>query len=45
MLEIHKKYISWWKEKLNISNYGLLWITFIKGLVFGILLYHFFISQ
>ena len=30
MLEIHKKYISWWKEKLNISNYGMLWITFIK---------------
>ena len=30
MIEIHKKYISWWKEKLNISNYGLLWITFIK---------------
>ncbi len=45
MLEIHKKYINWWKEKLNIPNYGLLWITFIKGLIFGILLYHFFISQ
>ena len=37
MIEIHKKYINWWKEKLNLSNYGLLWITFIKGLIIGIL--------
>ncbi len=45
MIEIHKKYISWWKEKLNISNYGLLRIIFIKGLIIGIFLYHFFIAQ
>ncbi len=45
MIEIHKKYISWWKEKPNISNYGLLLITFIKGLIIGIFLYHFFIAQ
>jgi len=45
MIEIHKKYISWWKEKLNISNYGLLCITFIKGLIIGIFLYHLFIAQ
>ena len=37
MIEIHKKYINWWREKLNLSSYGLLWITFIKGLIVGVL--------
>ncbi len=40
----HKKYIKWWKKKLNVSNYGLLWISFIKGLIVGLLIYYFFIN-
>ena len=40
----HKKYIKWLKKKLNVSDYGLLWITFIKGLIIGLLVYHFFIQ-
>ena len=44
MIEIHIKYLSLWKEKLNISNYELLWITFIKGLIIGIFLNLFFIA-
>jgi len=32
----HKKYIKWWKKKLNVSDYGLLWISFIKGIIIGI---------
>ena len=32
MIEMHKKYIDWWKKKLNISDYAVLWITFFKGL-------------
>jgi hypothetical protein len=43
MIEVHKKYIDWWKKKLNLSDYAVLWITFIKGLIIGILIYHFFI--
>jgi len=31
----HKKYIKWWKKKLNVSDYGILWISFIKGLIIG----------
>ena len=31
MINLHKKYIEWWKIKLNISNYGIVWI--IKGLI------------
>ena len=40
----HKKYIEWWKKKLNLSDYSLLWISFIKGLIIGLLVYHFFIN-
>ena len=39
----HKKYINWWGKKLNISNYGMLWVAFIKGAIIGLLIYHFFI--
>ena len=40
----HKKYIKYWKKKLNVSYYGLLWIAFIKGLIIGLLIYHFFLN-
>jgi hypothetical protein len=43
MIERHKKYINWWKNFLKVSDYGLLWISFIKGLIIGLLIYHFFI--
>tara|TARA_Y100000590_G_scaffold447398_1_gene582602 strand:- start:251 stop:385 length:135 start_codon:yes stop_codon:yes gene_type:complete len=43
MIEIHKKNINWWKEKLNLSEYGMLWLSFIKGLIIGLLAYHFFL--
>ena len=40
----HKKYINWWGKKLNISDYGMLWVAFIKGTIIGLLIYHFFIK-
>ena len=43
MIELHKKYINWFKEKLNMSDYTLLWLSFIKGLIIGLLVYHFII--
>ena len=43
MIELHKKYIFWLEKKLYISNYGILWITFTKGIVVGLLTYHFLI--
>jgi len=43
MIEWHKKYIAWWQKKLNISDYGIVWLSFIKGLIIGLLIYHFFI--
>ena len=43
MIEMHKKYIDWWKKKLDISDYAVLWVTFFKGIFIGLLIYHFFI--
>ena len=40
----HKKYIKWWEKKLDVSNYAILWISFIKGLIIGLLVYHFLIN-
>ena len=36
----HKKYIEYWQKKLNVSNYGIIWIAFIKGLIIGLLIYY-----
>jgi hypothetical protein len=41
MIELHKKYINWWKKRFNLSDYSLLWISFVKGLIVGLLIYHF----
>ncbi len=43
MIEWHKERVIWLKNKTGISDYGVIWISFIKGLIFGLLIYHFFI--
>ncbi len=43
MIEFHKRSIKWWQKKFNLSDYAALWLTFIKGLIIGLLIYHFFI--
>jgi len=43
MIKKHKNLISGYKKIFNISNYGLLWISFIKGVLVGLLIYHFII--
>ena len=37
-----KRQISWWKKKLGLSEHGLAWISFIKGILVGLLVYHLF---
>lgn len=44
MIELHKRYLDWWQSKLGVSNYGVAWIAFVKGLIFGLLVYHFLIA-
>ena len=43
MLNVHNKLIKYLKDKFGISDYALLWISFFKGLIIGLLLYHIFI--
>jgi hypothetical protein len=38
MIQIHKYQIECFKAKLGISDYGIAWIAFIKGLILGLLL-------
>ena len=42
MIEMHKKQLEWFKSKLGISDYTVAWIAFLKGLILGLLIYHFF---
>ncbi len=45
MIEFHKRQIDWWKSKLRISDYAVAWIAFVKGLIFGLLIYHYLIIE
>tara|TARA_Y100001968_G_scaffold291698_1_gene296346 strand:+ start:354 stop:494 length:141 start_codon:yes stop_codon:yes gene_type:complete len=31
LLAKHKQLISWYQKKLGLSDYGLLWLVFFKG--------------
>ena len=43
MINWHKGIVEQFKRKTGISNYGVAWISFIKGLLIGLLIYHFFV--
>ena len=30
-IEKHKQLIAWYQKKLGLSDYGLLWLVFFKG--------------
>ena len=32
----HKSWIAYFQQKAHLSDYGLLWIAFIKGLLIGL---------
>jgi len=40
IIKWHRKKIDYWQEKLGLSNYTFFWISYLKGLVFGLILYH-----
>ena len=42
MIEYHKGLVESLKNKTGISNYGVAWISFIKGLLLGKLSFSFF---
>jgi len=38
MIEFHKRQIDWFKQRVGISDYVIIWIAFIKGLIIGYLI-------
>ena len=38
LIRRHKNLIRWWQEKTNQTDYQLLWVSFAKGLLIGIIL-------
>ena len=41
MIDWPKSHVEFWKSKLGVSDYGMLWIAWVKGVVLGLLVYHF----
>jgi hypothetical protein len=37
LIEWHKKYIDWWQRKLRISDYGMLLLSFLKGVILTVI--------
>ena len=33
LIDKHKQLIIWYQKKLNITDYGLLWLIFFKGIL------------
>ena len=44
MISWHKQLVKTLQEKLGFSNYVVAWISFVKGLIFGLAIYHFFLK-
>ncbi len=37
IIKRHKQLINWYKHKLNLSDYQLLWLVFFKGIIITII--------
>ena len=44
MIDWHKRHVEFWKSKLGAGDYGMLWISFGEGILFGLIVYHFGIA-
>ena len=38
LVDKHKQLIAWYKKKLALTDYGLLWLVFFKGVSVALLL-------
>jgi len=38
LIEKHKQLIAWYQKKLGLSDYGLLWLVFFKGVLVALVL-------
>ena len=38
LIDNHKRLIAWYQNKLGLSEYGLLWLVFFKGVFVALVL-------
>ena len=38
LTDSHKRLIAWYQNKLGLSQYGLLWLVFFKGVLVALVL-------
>ncbi len=41
LIEKHKAFIAWYQKRLGLSDYGLLWFVFFKGVVITLIVEYF----
>ena len=44
MIDWHKRHVEFWKSKLRVNDYGMLWIASVKSIALDLLVYHFGIA-
>ena len=43
LIEKHRQLISWYQKKLGLSDYGLLWLVFFKGVFVSLVIERFIV--
>ncbi len=38
LIDKHKQLISWYQKKLSLTDYGLLWLVFFKGVFIALVI-------
>ena len=38
LIDRHKQLIAWYQNKLGLTDYGLLWLVFLKGVFLALVL-------
>lgn len=38
MLKWHKESVNWWQKKLDLTNYAMYWVSFLKGIIIVLLI-------
>tara|TARA_Y100000994_G_scaffold129245_1_gene105949 strand:+ start:26 stop:166 length:141 start_codon:yes stop_codon:yes gene_type:complete len=38
LIDKHKQLIAWYKKKLGLTDYELLWLVFFKGVILALVL-------
>ncbi len=37
LIKWHKRYIAWWQRNYRISDYAMLWLSFLKGVILTVI--------